>query len=516
MRLVFIGPCADHHASDDNDSGVDLRQKAQQASSAKQSIRISAKQLTRFFDGSLWNDDFGDSSNSFYGIYRTLFETINQSEVYATAPAGEPALSPVIHYPTFGNSTTSYDASDGELKRFYSAFLSFASRRPFNEADKYRLQDAPDRQVRRLMERENKKARDDARKEYNEAVRSLAAFLKKRDPRFLNSASSDPIKLKQLEKRRLEAQLREAALDAARKREEAARAFVEQDWMKVHTSATVEDDFEESADEDNANGQGSDNQGTDSIVDQDQHDGDFDDDPVEDWYCAACDKLFNSQGAWDNHERSRKHLQNMKRLKKEMLAEEDHMTTSQELGDSGNVSTAPPSDPELDDLEREFRKLSKKERKRFGLRQQGPPESEKSNLFQNMSDNTTEAEEGLSHDADVEEQNFDVVSPTIETPESQTPQISKRDKRRAREAAKKAAQGDQPPEEVSCRPWDPVCLLICGGHARFAESAMQRLHRERNYFRISRKLGMPLPRAIRHLISVQLRKGVKRASGNDA
>lgn len=431
--------------TDDEDDGIDLRQKAQQASTAKQSIRISAKQLTRFFDGSLWNNDFSDSPNGFYGIYRTLFETINQSEVYAAAPVGEPALSTPVHYPSFGTSATLYDAVDGQLKQFYSSFSSFASRRPFNEADKYRLQDAPDRQIRRLMDRENKKAREDARKEYNEAIRSLAAFLKKRDPRFLNSASSDPIKLKQLEKKRLEAQLRDAALQAAKKREEAAKAFVEQDWMKVQGSAVVEDDWEESADEDEDQEEGEDVPGDGPTV---EAEGELDEEPADDWYCAACDKLFGSQGAWDNHERSRKHLQNTKRLRKEMLAEDESMSTSQELGTSGTATPDLHEELDIDDLEREFRKLSKKDRKRFNLQRPTFKDLDEEDQVQSVKPlgppDTLAVQDGQNDGVSAEQ-----ADPGHGSEDGAAPELSKREKRRAREAAKKAALTSSPAPEVS-------------------------------------------------------------------
>ena len=227
---------------DDLEDESQLRERAARASASKQSVRISSKQLTRFFDPTLWNGDFSDGPNSFYAIYRTLFDTINESEIYAVAPAGEPGLAaPPVKYPSFGNSYMQYDASDGTLKKFYAAFLNFSSRRPFNEVDQYRLQDAPDRRVRRLMEKENKRARDDARKDYNEAVRSLASFLKKRDPRFLNSTSSDPLRVKQLEKQKLQASLRDAALQAAKKREENAKNYQEQAWQRVPTEDSEED-----------------------------------------------------------------------------------------------------------------------------------------------------------------------------------------------------------------------------------------------------------------------------------
>ena len=34
---------------------------------------------------------------------------------------------------------------------------------------------------------------------------------------------------------------------------------------------------------------------------------------IEDLYCVACDKLFNTAGARDNHETSKKHRQNMRK-----------------------------------------------------------------------------------------------------------------------------------------------------------------------------------------------------------
>ena len=43
---------------------------------------------------------------------------------------------------------------------------------------------------------------------------------------------------------------------------------------------------------------------------------------IEDLYCVACDKLFKTAGARDNHETSKKHRENMEKLVKEMREEE--------------------------------------------------------------------------------------------------------------------------------------------------------------------------------------------------
>ena len=55
----------------------------------------------------------------------------------------------------------------------------------FSWEDKYNPSDVPNRQVRRAIEKENKKFRDIARKKYNETVRALALYIRKRDPRVM-------------------------------------------------------------------------------------------------------------------------------------------------------------------------------------------------------------------------------------------------------------------------------------------------------------------------------------------
>lgn len=47
----------------DLDESYDLRERAKQAATSKQAVRITAKHLMRFFDASLWNGDFSDDAN---------------------------------------------------------------------------------------------------------------------------------------------------------------------------------------------------------------------------------------------------------------------------------------------------------------------------------------------------------------------------------------------------------------------------------------------------------------------
>lgn len=110
-------------------------------------------------------------------------------------------------------------------------------------------------------------------------LQSLAAFLKKRDPRFLNSSSTDPMKARAKEMQKFKADMRQAAVERAQRRQEEAEAYVarEQDWQKTKHYRNGE--FSE--DEEGISGEEQEEEG---------------------WYCAACDKTFLSQGGWDNHE----------------------------------------------------------------------------------------------------------------------------------------------------------------------------------------------------------------------
>ena len=84
----------------------------------------------------------------------------------------------------------------------------------FSWCDEYRAVDAPNRRIKRAMEKENKQHRDKARKEHNERIRHLVTYVKRRDVRVI--AHAKVVKAKQEEAKRKAA---EAA--AARKAEKA-------------------------------------------------------------------------------------------------------------------------------------------------------------------------------------------------------------------------------------------------------------------------------------------------------
>ncbi|KAG9315098.1 DnaJ-domain-containing protein [Chiua virens] len=277
---------------------------------------LTVRHLSRFFDATIWSG-FDGGQNGFFSIYRNLFSRLAQEE----------AMLSDIEYPQFGYSTwtwTSLTTPSETVRNFYNAWLNFSTLKEFTWVDYYNTVDAPDRRIRRIMEKENKKARDDARKEYNETVRSLAMFVRKRDPRYKNHLAHQA-RANQTISNNSSAQSRSKPVP--RKTQNNNITYVEQAWQKV-TEDRQHDDLEWAA----AEGE----------------------DP-EEWECVACGKSFKSEAAWDSHERSKKHMKEVEKLKRKIrkenkeldLSEEDREDEEQEpVGEPNeNVAPQPPPTP---------------------------------------------------------------------------------------------------------------------------------------------------------------------------
>ncbi|KAJ2983571.1 hypothetical protein NQ176_g602 [Zarea fungicola] len=130
------------------------------------------------------NVPFNDDPIGFFTVVRDTFEHLALEE----EAVAEQERVDVVDYPTFGQAQDNYDEI---VRPFYATWAGFATRKTFVWKDKYRLSDAPDRRVRRLMEKENKKLRDDAIREFNDAIRFLVAFVRRRDPRYLPNTQTE-------------------------------------------------------------------------------------------------------------------------------------------------------------------------------------------------------------------------------------------------------------------------------------------------------------------------------------
>lgn len=166
------------------------------------------------------------------------------------------------------------------VRDFYAVWTEFVTSKGFEWVGKWDVERGDDRGIRRLMEKENKKVREDYRREYNDAVRvswilmaltqKLALFIQNRDPRYKSYLKT-------------QAQRKSAAKVAPAQPIPAARApsptddFEEQDWQRLRHSSDEE---------------GSENEGEEEALE-----------------CVACAKTFLSEASWANHERSKKHKQ---------------------------------------------------------------------------------------------------------------------------------------------------------------------------------------------------------------
>lgn len=133
----------------------------------------------RFFNSSCYSGHDDDSETGFYTVYRNVFDEISKRENDKTK--SDPTLKYSTVTLSFGTSSTPH----AEVLRFYAEWENFASVLNFAWADMYHTVDAPNRATRRVMEAENTKTRNAARKEYTNQIRSLARFVKKRDPRYI-------------------------------------------------------------------------------------------------------------------------------------------------------------------------------------------------------------------------------------------------------------------------------------------------------------------------------------------
>lgn len=139
-----------------------------------------------------------DTENSFWQVYGDIFSQIAEWDGKDESPARTAAP------PSFGGPDSTY----ADVRRFYAWWGAFSTKRSFAWRDLHDIREvrrrrhrhvpmpalhptlctlvvlqAPGRQVRRAMERENTRARSAARKDFSRTVRELAEWVSRRDPR---------------------------------------------------------------------------------------------------------------------------------------------------------------------------------------------------------------------------------------------------------------------------------------------------------------------------------------------
>lgn len=270
-----------------------------------QNVRMTtADDLARMVRKFNSNVEFTDSPSGFFGFVRETFEQLaNEEDIAAQWEDVD-----VRAYPTFGHKD---DTHDDVVKQFYSAWSGFATVKSFAWRDKYKLSEAPDRRIRRLMEKENNAERQDGIREFNEAVRVLVAFIRKRDPRYTPNTQS-------------EADRQKALRDAATAQRARARAANE---AKIAEAETNEwDKFREVSEEEESEEEEPEQQ----IIE-----------------CVACDKEFKSERQYEAHEKSKKHQKAVQALQRKMKKDNAKLDLDSAVG-SGTGT------PQVDEADYEF------------------------------------------------------------------------------------------------------------------------------------------------------------------
>ncbi|XP_040194167.1 dnaJ homolog subfamily C member 21 isoform X2 [Rana temporaria] len=265
---------------------------------------------------------YGDDEKSFYAVYRRIFALIVKEEMESKISQDEEE-----EYPPFGDSQSDYDTV---VHPFYAYWQSFCTVKNFAWKEEFDTRQASNRWEKRAMEKENKKTRDKARKERNELVRELVAFVRKRDKRVQAHRKlveeQNAEKAKKVEELRRQQKIQNAKM---------AEQYKEQSWMAMsdmekelqQMEAQYEqqfgdgmEDYEEEVDE-QQNGKASDE------GDEEEY--------YDDLYCPACDKNLKTDKAMKNHEKSKKHREMVALLRQQLQAEE--MEYSAADGEDNNV-----------------------------------------------------------------------------------------------------------------------------------------------------------------------------------
>lgn len=270
--------------------------------------------LFQYFSTSCFKG-YGDNEEGFYTVYRNVFEklVIEDSEFMKEGDSDE-------EVPGFGDSQSSYE---DVVHNFYAYWQSYSTKKSFAWLDPYDVRDARNRRVARLIEKENKKIRDKAKRERNEQIRNLVAFVRKRDKRVqvhvAKLAERAKENLKKAEERKKQQLLeRQRELKEHKVSEWSKFSNIEAELKNIEANLAQEfgEHLSSESDSDNEN--------------------EVDDNSL---YCVACNKIFKTHKAFTNHENSKKHKDNIAVMKASMIKEDKEFENSDDSDVSSQSSS---------------------------------------------------------------------------------------------------------------------------------------------------------------------------------
>lgn len=249
----------------------------------------------------------GDGEKGFYSVYSFVFKTIVEEDSKFVDDS-----SLLDHIPHFGCSSDPYE----EVKPFYDYWQSYCTFKSFAWLEKYDTRQASGRRMLRVMEKENKKLRDAAKKNKSEEIRALVQYIRKRDKRVKAYREK-----REEEEKDKELLLKQKRAAEKRERLEKMKDYKEQDWNSMSQLENNLNDVAAHVDEEFG----------DNNVDSQS-----DDEDLDDFYCIACEKLFKSDKALKNHEKSKKHRERVELIKRVMEEEMTGKTDVLDFSSSGS------------------------------------------------------------------------------------------------------------------------------------------------------------------------------------
>ncbi|XP_029678487.1 dnaJ homolog subfamily C member 21 [Formica exsecta] len=253
---------------------------------------------------------YRDDETGFYAVYRNVFEKLAAEDAEFTKDNESND-----EVPGFGDSLSSYE---DVVHDFYAYWQSYSTKRSYAWLDPYDIREMPNRRIFRLAEKENKKVREKARRERNEQVRNLVAFVRKRDKRV--QAYAEKLAERARENFRKAEERRKAHL---LERQKLLRDHNESEWSKF---SNIEAELE------NIEANLTAEFGMDNKEAATENDNTL--------YCIACNKIFKTHKAFTNHENSRKHKENVSMLKHLTIDDNEDLRDSSRERDSSTESTS--------------------------------------------------------------------------------------------------------------------------------------------------------------------------------
>lgn len=256
--------------------------------------------IFEYFIGSCYKD-FNDSEKGFYTVYRKVFEKIIGEEEEARQYEDEKFgnYESYLLSPTFGTENQNIEG----IKKFYDYWDAFVTCKSFAWADEYKADRDDDRFIKRATDKENKKIRQKAKKNYLSTIADLVSFVRKRDPRWRKLQDHWAQEEKDKAKKRVEDEKLKKdkkKQSQLRVREEEMKRFEEIDRIREAEQANLPKRKNTSKE-------------------------------IEEFECLVCNKVFKNEKVLQNHEASKAHLKKKKEIMKSVAMNDEEVNMAEEI-----------------------------------------------------------------------------------------------------------------------------------------------------------------------------------------